>query len=327
MKLDACYNWPTCSDAAVARAVELDAPDGKPLKDDLHGRRPACPVYVNDGDACDLSRWKLGRERRSVRAAGRASHLGARPRPGRPHAAQRRHARRRAHPLAAVGRDDAGPGMALRRPQRRARRRECDHLQLTASSAQQIPNPGPAAPTTRARTDALLVGHAGDAYGLRSGLWIDRERGVGIAYFVTGVPEDRARNQARSAPPRPAPSAAPTHSCRADRRTTMRLNYAIKFVADMDRADRLLPRQARARAQVRVALLDRVRDRRDDARAPSRVGRQSRGQRPARLRRRRSRRILCAPRAARNRVHPARPRKCTASTSRASATAKARRCR
>src|SRR5690348_4479890 len=49
MKLDACYNWPTCSDATVARAVELDDPSGKPLKDDLHGARPACPVQVNEG--------------------------------------------------------------------------------------------------------------------------------------------------------------------------------------------------------------------------------------------------------------------------------------
>jgi len=37
---------------------------------------------------------------------------------------------------------------------------------------------------------ARLVGHAGDAYGLRSGIWIDRKRGLGIAYFVTGVPDD-----------------------------------------------------------------------------------------------------------------------------------------
>src|SRR4051812_26483852 len=59
MKLDACYNWPTCSDAGVARAVELDGPDRKPLKDDLHGARPACPVLVTDGP-CDLTRWKLG---------------------------------------------------------------------------------------------------------------------------------------------------------------------------------------------------------------------------------------------------------------------------
>jgi CubicO group peptidase (beta-lactamase class C family) len=33
-------------------------------------------------------------------------------------------------------------------------------------------------------------GHAGDAYGLRSGLWIDRQRGVGVAYFVTGLPAE-----------------------------------------------------------------------------------------------------------------------------------------
>src|SRR5438552_10441781 len=60
MKLDACYNWPTCSDAAVARAVELDDPAGKPQKDDLHGKRPDCPVFVRDGEPCDLSRWHLG---------------------------------------------------------------------------------------------------------------------------------------------------------------------------------------------------------------------------------------------------------------------------
>jgi hypothetical protein len=39
------------------------------------------------------------------------------------------------------------------------------------------------------------VGHAGDAYGLRSGLWIDRQRGVGIAYFVTGLSDDPARGR------------------------------------------------------------------------------------------------------------------------------------
>jgi hypothetical protein len=34
------------------------------------------------------------------------------------------------------------------------------------------------------------VGHAGDAYGLRSGLWIDRKSGRGAAYFVTGLSDD-----------------------------------------------------------------------------------------------------------------------------------------
>ena len=60
MKLDACFNWPTCSDSAVARAVELDTPEGKPAKDDLHGTRPACPVFVKDGAPCDLNLWRLG---------------------------------------------------------------------------------------------------------------------------------------------------------------------------------------------------------------------------------------------------------------------------
>ncbi|MFL6829705.1 MAG: hypothetical protein ACJ8D5_03675, partial [Sphingomicrobium sp.] len=40
---------------------------------------------------------------------------------------------------------------------------------------------------------ATLVGHAGDAYGLKAGLWIDRARGRGIAYFVTGLPENARR--------------------------------------------------------------------------------------------------------------------------------------
>ena len=60
MKLDACFNWPTCSDAAVARAVELDTPEGKPVKDDLHGQRPACPVFVKVATPCDLNLWRLG---------------------------------------------------------------------------------------------------------------------------------------------------------------------------------------------------------------------------------------------------------------------------
>ncbi len=41
------------------------------------------------------------------------------------------------------------------------------------------------------------VGHAGDAYGLVSGLWLDRSAGGGVAYFITGA--DLERKGARSA--------------------------------------------------------------------------------------------------------------------------------
>ena len=34
------------------------------------------------------------------------------------------------------------------------------------------------------------MGHSGNAYGLLSGLWIDRAAGTGVAYFATGVAND-----------------------------------------------------------------------------------------------------------------------------------------
>ena len=40
-----------------------------------------------------------------------------------------------------------------------------------------------------------MLGHAGDAYGLRSGLWVDPARGVGIAFFAIGNGEDPPRGR------------------------------------------------------------------------------------------------------------------------------------
>jgi CubicO group peptidase (beta-lactamase class C family) len=189
MKLDACYNWPTCSDVAVAHAIELDAPDGKPLKDDLHGIAPACPVYVKDGDSCDLTTWKPGDNGALFSPQGglRISARG----------------------LARVGRmllnggtldgvrilstqsvDTMLAPLWLYDGRNGARDGESTTICAYGLSTQTIPNHRPGCPDDPGTRGALLVGHAGDAYGLRSGLWIDRARGVGIAYFVTGVPED-----------------------------------------------------------------------------------------------------------------------------------------
>ena len=65
----------------------------------------------------------------------------------------------------------------------------------------QIPNHRSGCADDLGTNGALLVGHAGDAYGMKSGLWIDRTRGRGVAYFVTGVadPAPRATNSAYSA--------------------------------------------------------------------------------------------------------------------------------
>ena len=53
----------------------------------------------------------------------------------------------------------------------------------------------PAAATTCSATAAQAIGHGGDAYGVRSGLWIDPRRGIGIAFFATGNGDDPPRGR------------------------------------------------------------------------------------------------------------------------------------
>jgi CubicO group peptidase (beta-lactamase class C family) len=184
MGLDACYNWPTCSDAMIARAVELDQ-DGKPVKDDLHGARPACPVQVDAGERCDLTRWRLG-ENGSLFAPQGGLRISARglSRVGRmlldngtldsvqilsPASVQTL--------LTQVWRFDGSNGIT-----------DDGFYCSYGHATQQIPTPVRGCADDMGTRGRTLVGHAGDAYGMKSGVWIDRARGVGIAYFVTGVP-------------------------------------------------------------------------------------------------------------------------------------------
>ncbi len=205
MKIDACFNWPTCTDAAVARAVELDTPEGKPLKDDLYGGRPSCPVFVKDGSPCNLNLWRLG-ENGSLFAPQGGLRISARG-------------------LARIGRmllnGGALDGVRILSPQ------AVDTL-LTqvwrydgsngatdggfycsaGNGTHQLPNPVPGCADDMGTRGATIVGHAGDAYGLKSGLWIDRSRGRGIAYFVTGVADPAPKA------PRSAYTAAEVHAFR-----------------------------------------------------------------------------------------------------------------
>ena len=184
MNLDACFNWPTCSDAAAARAVELDSSEGKPLKDDLHGQRPDCAVFVKAGEPCDLSRWKLG-ENGSLFAPQGGLRISARG-------------------LARIGRmllnDGTLDGRRILSPAgvdtllTQVWRFDGSNGQTdggfycsAGNGTHQIPNEVPGCADQIGTRGAILVGHAGDAYGMKSGLWIDRRSGRGIAYFVTRV--------------------------------------------------------------------------------------------------------------------------------------------
>ena len=185
LNLGACFNWPTCGDAAIARAVVLTQ-DGKPVRDDLGGRRPPCPVFAREGEACDLNRWRLGDNGALFSPQGGL--------------------RISARDLARIGRMLLGggtiDGARILSPQsvdtmlspawrfdgaNGSRGGESEGVCSYGLAVRHLSTRLGCADDPEGKGRQWL-GHAGDAYGLRSGLWIDRRRGVGIAYYVTGLP-------------------------------------------------------------------------------------------------------------------------------------------
>ena len=190
--LDACFNWTTCSDRAIAHAVVLTDHDGAVRKDDLRGRRPDCPAQPATDGGCDLGKWIPGRNGTSFSPQG-GMRISMRD-------------------LATIGRLLLGGGAV-------------DRVRLlTPASVALLEQPvwtfdgtngesvggfycryGLATqtiPTAAAGCHDRLfgdgrarVGHAGDAYGVRSGLWLDPAAGKGVAYFAATV--DPARQPGR----------------------------------------------------------------------------------------------------------------------------------
>jgi CubicO group peptidase (beta-lactamase class C family) len=180
--LSACFNWTTCTEPALKRAVVLYAPDGKVVKDDLQGRLPACPVNPAADGSCDLSRYVLGANGAVFSPQGGLRISVA--------------------DLAKVG------GMLLRRGAlpdgtrflKDASIAEMERLHWRHDGANGETEEGfycayglAVQVTAQCASDDLFgdrrprTGHAGDAYGLRSGLWIDPATGRGIAFFATGL--------------------------------------------------------------------------------------------------------------------------------------------
>lgn len=181
--LDACYNWASCAPATAARAVVIYR-DGQATKDDNHGEAPACAVTPAGDGSCDLSRWRAG-----TNGAMFAPQGGL---------------RISMHDLAKIGRLLLGrgtvDGVRLLSPRSVALLEtplwtfdgsngetgngfNCSYgLAMTFLATKQAGCHDDLFGDGRAR-----LGHSGDAYGLRSGLWIDRRSGTGVAYFATDV--------------------------------------------------------------------------------------------------------------------------------------------
>ena len=181
--LDACFNWTTCSHADLARAAVLYDGEGQAIRDDLGGRPPPCPVLAPEGVACDLAAYAPGTNGALFSPQGGL--------------------RISARDLATVGR------LLLNQGTRDGARF------LSAASIRNLVTPvwqfagdngvtengfycayGLAVQRLPVRAagcnDDLfgngraMIGHAGDAYGVRSGLWVDPATGTGIAFFATG---------------------------------------------------------------------------------------------------------------------------------------------
>jgi CubicO group peptidase (beta-lactamase class C family) len=194
--IDACFNWALCSDATAARAVVLYDADGKPVKDDNHGRKPDCPVIPARDGNCDLSQWHAGKNgalfspqgglRISARGLARIGQLllnegridGKRLlEPGSIHAMATPAWQYRPGNGLTWEEDtgDADAGFF------------CRYGLAVQTLATRVPG---------CRDDPFgdgvaRVGHSGSAYGLQAGLWLDRERGTGVVWLATGMPDER----------------------------------------------------------------------------------------------------------------------------------------
>lgn len=194
--IDTCFNWALCSDATAARAVVLYDAEGKPVKDDDHGRKPVCPVTPASDGSCDLSRWRAGTNgalfspqgglRISARGLARIGEL-----------------------LLGNGSID---GKRLLKPSS-IQAMITPEWQYHAGNGLTYEEDGGdvdqgffcryglavqtlATPVQGCRDDPFgdgvaRVGHSGSAYGLQAGLWVNRKSGTGVAWFATGMPDER----------------------------------------------------------------------------------------------------------------------------------------
>lgn len=186
--IDACFNWTRCSDEAVARAVILHAPDGSVIRDDLKGQRPDCSVLALEGSGCDLEAYVPGTNgalfspQGGLRISARdLAVIGQLFLNGGWHQGRRFLSRQSVEQMISPQWRYYGPESG---------ETEAGTLCAYGLAVQILPNDQPGCSDDLFGDGRQVFGHSGDAYGLRSGIWIDPVEGRGIAYFATGNGDD-----------------------------------------------------------------------------------------------------------------------------------------
>jgi CubicO group peptidase (beta-lactamase class C family) len=192
LRLEACFNWAMCPEAVASRSVVLYNDQREALADNHRNAKPDCPVTPGSDGGCDLSTLTPGQNGGAFAPQGglRISARG----------------------LSVIGRMILNGG-------------EVDGVRLLAPASIDLlftpvwtydgengetydadtADPGGAlfcryglgaqilaTPSSLCRDDPFgdgreRIGHPGEAYGLVSGLWLDRASGTGVAYFITGA--------------------------------------------------------------------------------------------------------------------------------------------
>jgi CubicO group peptidase (beta-lactamase class C family) len=214
LRLDACFNWSGCSPNAISRAVVLYRASGEVAKDDLRGAPPACLANPAVDGTCDLTAYTPGWNGALFSPQGGL--------------------RISMRDLAKIGQMMVRGGKGFLSPAAYA---EMIHPEWHFTGDNGLGEGGSSSgffcayglglhriggEATPGCHDDLFgdgkvrLGHSGDAYGLRSGLWFDPISGKGLAFFTTAVPDDAPKGRsaftqreeelaARAANPSPLP--------------------------------------------------------------------------------------------------------------------------
>ncbi len=187
LKLKACFNWSTCAPNQVKRAVVLFRSTGEIARDDLKGTPPPCLVVPATDGSCDLTKYTPGWNgsifspqgglRISARDLAKTGQMLLRGGKG--------------FLLPASFAELIGPQWRWAQTNGNSEQGFfCSYglaLQMLAASGQASCRDDPFG-------DGIArIGHSGEAYGLKSGLWMTKE--AGMAWFTTAVPDDAPRGK------------------------------------------------------------------------------------------------------------------------------------
>ena len=196
LRLKACFNWSGCDPATLARAVVLYRAGGEVARDDLNGIAPACPGVPAADGSCDMAGYIPGTNgaifspqgglrisMTDLAKVGQMLLTGGQGFLSPAAFAQLTRPHWRSDGANGLGEDGKAGGVF------RAYGLAIHTIGTGGGTARNEAGPG----------DDLFgdgrerIGHSGEAYGLRSGLWVDPAGGTGLAFFTSAVSDGEPR--------------------------------------------------------------------------------------------------------------------------------------